>query len=77
VIATGAMPVKPLTPVIDLGNVFSLWYLEDAMAIRKLAERGKVGKMVIIGGGLEMAEALKMWDMDVTVVEIQSHMLQF
>jgi NADPH-dependent 2,4-dienoyl-CoA reductase/sulfur reductase-like enzyme len=71
------MPVKPLTPVIDLGNVFSLWYLEDAMAIRKLAERGKVGKMVIIGGGLEMAEALKMWDMDVTVVEIQSHMLQF
>jgi NADPH-dependent 2,4-dienoyl-CoA reductase/sulfur reductase-like enzyme/rhodanese-related sulfurtransferase len=76
VIATGATPVKPPIPGIELGNVFSMWHLEDAMAIRKLAERGKVEKAVIIGGGLvgmEMAEALKMWDVDVTVVEMQSH----
>lgn len=76
VIATGASPVKPPLPGIQLANIFTLWSMEDAQRIRKMIERGEVEKAVIIGGGLvgmEMAEAFKMWEIDVTVVEMQNH----
>lgn len=74
VIATGASPVKPPIPGIDLGNIHQLWHPYDAQNIRKGLERGQFEKAVIIGAGLvgmEMAEALKLWEVDVTVIEMQ------
>lgn len=75
VIATGAVPVKPPLPGIELANVYQLWHPDDAKAIRSGLERGKFADAVIIGAGLvglEMAEALKIWEVNVTVVEMQN-----
>jgi NADPH-dependent 2,4-dienoyl-CoA reductase/sulfur reductase-like enzyme/rhodanese-related sulfurtransferase len=75
VIATGALPVKPPLPGIELENVFQLWHPDDAKAVRAGLERGKFENAVIIGAGLvglEMAEALKLWEINVTVVEMQN-----
>lgn len=74
VIATGASPVTPPIPGVKLTNIFHLWHPDDAQAVRKLAESGSVKNAVIIGAGLvgmEMAEALRQWDINVTVVEMQ------
>ena len=74
VIGTGASPVRPPLPGIELGNIFTLWHPRDAEAVRKGVQTGKFSKAVIIGAGLvgmEMAEALREWELDVTVVEMQ------
>ncbi|EAX46364.1 FAD-dependent pyridine nucleotide-disulphide oxidoreductase [Thermosinus carboxydivorans Nor1] len=74
VIATGASPVKPPLPGIELANIFQMWHPNDAKAVREGLERGKFSRAVIIGAGLvgiEMAEALKMWEIDVSVVEMK------
>ena len=77
VIATGASPLKPPIPGIDLGNIHQLWHPDDAKAIRQGLEKGKFEKAVIIGAGLvgmEMAEALKLWEVDVTVIEMKDQL---
>lgn len=74
VIATGATPIKPPLPGVDLANIHQLWHPDDAKAVRAGLERGKFENAVIIGAGLvglEMAEALKMWDANVTVIEMK------
>jgi len=74
VIATGAVPVQPDLPGVNLANIHQLWHPDDARAIRAGLEKGRVGSAVIIGAGLvgiEMAEALSMWDVKVTVVEMK------
>lgn len=74
VLATGAQPVRPPLPGVDLPGVFQLWHPDDAAAIRQRLESGQVQHAVIIGAGLigmETAEALRQWDVDVTVVEMQ------
>ena len=74
VIGTGASPVRPPFPGIDLANIYTLWHPRDAEAVRKGVQTGKFTKAVIIGAGLvgmEMAEALREWELDVTVVEMQ------
>lgn len=74
VIATGASPVKPPLPGIELANIHLFWHPDDAKAIRAGLERGKYENAVIIGAGLvgmEMAEAFKNWEINVTVIEMQ------
>lgn len=74
VLGTGASPVRPSLPGIGLGNIYTLWHPHDAEAVRKGLAAGTFKKTVIIGAGLvgmEMAEALKKWKVDVTVVEMQ------
>lgn len=74
VLGTGASPVRPALPGIGLSNIYTLWHPHDAEAVRKGLEAGTFRKTVIIGAGLvglEMAEALKKWNVDVTVVEMQ------
>ena len=74
VIATGASPVRPPLPGVNLGGIFTLWHPNDAVAVRKGLEKGLYKRAVIVGAGLvgmEMVEALKQWDIDVTVVEMQ------
>lgn len=74
VLATGAVPVKPPLPGIELENIYQLWHPDDAKAVRAGLERGKFANAVIIGAGLvglEMAEALKQWEVNVTLIEMK------
>lgn len=60
-IATGATPVRPQVPGLDLDGVFVLDVMEDALAIREYISRYVPRRAVIVGGGyigLELAENL-------------------
>ncbi len=60
-IATGATPVRPQVPGLDLDGVFVLDVMEDALAIREYISRHAPRRAVIVGGGyigLELAENL-------------------
>ena len=74
VLATGTTPRKLNLPGEDLGNVFTVANLHDAMAIKEKVTKGLIEKAVVVGGGfigLEMAEALAdMWEIDTSVVEV-------
>lgn len=75
ILATGARPVKPPIPGLDLEGVYFLRLVEDGMAIREraraLVAQGRRHAVIIGGGyvGLEMAEALTATGMEVAIVE--------
>jgi NADPH-dependent 2,4-dienoyl-CoA reductase/sulfur reductase-like enzyme len=74
VIATGASPLKPQLPGIELANIYHLWHPDDAKAIRRGLEEKQFKNAVIIGTGLigmEMAESLVRWNLKVTAVEMK------
>ncbi len=78
VIATGAVPIKPPLPGIDLKHVFEVRTLTDGVEIKKFinehsydAKKG-AKKAVLVGGGyigMEMCESLRKRGLDVTVIE--------
>jgi len=75
VIATGAKPIKPDLPGINLSNIFQLGHPNDAKEIREGLDEGKFKNAVIIGAGLvglEVAEALHKRGLNVTVVEMKN-----
>lgn len=77
VLATGAVPVRPELPGIDLEGVHVLRLVEDAAAIQETIQKG-AEEAVIIGGsyiGLELAEALVAAGLKVRVVEQQDVLL--
>ena len=74
VIGTGAFPVKPPLPGIELANIRQLWHPDDAQAVRQGLEDQQFKNAVIIGAGLvgmEMAEALAKWNLNITVIEMK------
>ncbi|SMD13240.1 FAD-dependent oxidoreductase [Sporomusa malonica] len=74
VIATGASPVRPPLPGIELGGIHQFWHPDDAVAVRSGIDAGRIKSAVVIGAGLvgmEMAEAFKTRGVDVTVIEMQ------
>jgi NADPH-dependent 2,4-dienoyl-CoA reductase/sulfur reductase-like enzyme/rhodanese-related sulfurtransferase len=76
VIATGAYPIKPDLPGAQLTNIFQFWHPHEAKRIRQGLERGSFSNVVIIGAGLvgmEMASALTVWGVNITVIERQEH----
>lgn len=78
VLATGAVPIKPGLPGVDLGNIHQFWHPRDAEAVREGLAQGRYKRVVIIGAGLvglEMAEAVKQWDAEVTMVEMRDQIL--
>lgn len=78
VFATGASPFIPPIEGVNLRGVFSLRKVEDAIAIRKLVDSGKVKNAVVIGGGfigLETAENLSEQGVDITLIELAPHIL--
>ncbi len=69
-IATGATAVRADIEGIDLPGVYELRTLDDAAALRALAD-GPAGEAVVVGGGyigLEVAEAFSVQGWSVTVV---------
>ena len=58
---------------IDLNQIYTLWSVEDALAIKDFLSRGKVKKVTIVGAGLigvEMIDAFDRWETEVTVIEM-------
>ena len=76
-IATGAKPIRPEIPGRELDGVHELRTLDDAVELRRIADRG-AGNAVIVGGGyigLETAEAFHAQGWNVTVVTSGSSVL--
>jgi NADPH-dependent 2,4-dienoyl-CoA reductase/sulfur reductase-like enzyme len=72
VIATGAVPIRPTLPGIDARGIYGLAILEDGIRVRQAVEQDQPANAVIVGGGyigLEMAEALVMRGLNVSLVE--------
>lgn len=72
-IATGASPAAVELPGLDLGGVFNLDVMEDAIAMRAFIERYAPKRAVVVGGGyvgLEMAENLSRLGLQVRLVEL-------
>jgi NADPH-dependent 2,4-dienoyl-CoA reductase/sulfur reductase-like enzyme len=71
-LATGASPVPPPIPGLDLAGVFHLDVMEDGLAIRGYIQKYQPRRAVIIGGGyigLEMAENLQRLGLVVALVQ--------
>jgi NADPH-dependent 2,4-dienoyl-CoA reductase/sulfur reductase-like enzyme len=78
-IATGARPLRPDIPGIDLPRVMGVQTLDDAHAILARAELTDCKHVTVVGGGyigLEMAEAFVRWGAEVTLVEATSQVMR-
>lgn len=76
-IATGAEPVRPPIPGVDLAHVFTLRSFANARAIAAAAKRAKTA--VVLGSGfigLETAAALRARGVDVHVVSLEARPLE-
>ena len=77
ILATGAAPVRPSIPGIDLPGVFTLRTLQDTDRIKERVDRG-VKQAVLLGGGfisLELAENFVRRGISTTVVERNEQIL--
>lgn len=73
VIATGASPIVPNLPGVDLANVFTLKSIADGKAIRETLANSDIQDVLIVGSGfigLEMAEACVRLGKRVRVLEM-------
>ena len=73
VLATGAVPVRPPIPGIDLSGIFSLRTIPDSRQIREQIAERKAKRAVVVGGGflgLETAENLVKRGISVTIVDM-------
>jgi NADPH-dependent 2,4-dienoyl-CoA reductase/sulfur reductase-like enzyme len=71
-IATGASPIKPDIPGIDLPGVMTLKSLEDGRAIKQYMKEMHVRRVVIVGMGyiaLEMCEAFSGLNLQVSMLK--------
>ncbi|MFW5994445.1 MAG: FAD-dependent oxidoreductase, partial [Halanaerobiaceae bacterium] len=78
IIATGAEPIMPPIPGIELENIVPLRTVNHADRHRRLATNSGINKVTIVGAGLigmEMSEAYIELGLDVTVVEKQEYIL--
>ncbi|WP_018657796.1 FAD-dependent oxidoreductase [Actinomadura flavalba] len=72
VVATGAVPIRPELPGADAAGVHGVQVLADGIRLRRALEDGEPARAVVVGGGyigLEMAEALVVRGLDVTLVD--------
>ena len=77
-IATGASPIVPDIPGVDLPGVLALKSLEQGRQIKQFIHDRKVKSAVIIGMGyiaLEMCEALRVNNIDVSMVKPRANFI--
>jgi NADPH-dependent 2,4-dienoyl-CoA reductase/sulfur reductase-like enzyme/rhodanese-related sulfurtransferase len=80
ILTTGATPVIPRLPGMELDGIDSLQSMEDAVKLKDLVVGKKARKAVIIGGGLigiETCEAMELAGIEITVVEMLDQILPF
>ena len=73
VIATGADPICPPLPGMDLEGVYKMRTPDDAIALRERIEQGDVKRAVVVGAGfigLEVAENLASKGIRVSVIDM-------
>ncbi|TDC52673.1 flavoprotein oxidoreductase [Actinomadura sp. KC345] len=78
-VATGAVPVRPPLPGADAKGVHGVQTLDDGIAIRRALEQGRPRRAVVVGGGyigLEMAEAMVMRGLEVSLVDLADQPMQ-
>lgn len=78
VLTTGARPVVPNIPGMDLAGVYTLRDPDDADKIKAAAESGGVKRAVIVGGGMigvEMAENLTNLGVRASIIDMAPHIL--
>lgn len=78
VLAMGTRPFVPPIPGIELKGVTKMYHPDDAQAVKEAAERGEIKHAVIVGAGLigiEMAEAFRVRNIEVTVVEMLDQLM--
>ncbi|HLX40849.1 MAG TPA: FAD-dependent oxidoreductase, partial [Ktedonobacteraceae bacterium] len=79
IIATGASPIRPFIEGLDLSGVYLLHSMEDSFAVHEYLSKHTPRTAIIVGGGyigLEMADALTLRGIAVTVVEHGSSVLK-
>jgi NADPH-dependent 2,4-dienoyl-CoA reductase/sulfur reductase-like enzyme len=72
VVATGAVPIRPPVEGIDAPGVYGVQTLDDGEAVLRSLDRDEVRRAVVVGGGyigVEMAEAMLLHGLDVTLVD--------
>ncbi|MFH2056966.1 MAG: FAD-dependent oxidoreductase [bacterium] len=81
VLATGANPTTPPFPVAASEKISTFTRPEQAIAFRKAAQTGQVGKVVIIGGGFigcELVEAAAgLWGIETVLIEREPRLLPY
>jgi NADPH-dependent 2,4-dienoyl-CoA reductase/sulfur reductase-like enzyme/rhodanese-related sulfurtransferase len=80
VVATGAIPLCPGVPGVDLDGIMSLHTLDEADALRAVRDSKTASKAVVVGGGLigfEVCEALHLAGIETTVIEKTPNILPF
>ena len=78
IIATGAKPIVPPLPGVNLSKIYTIKTIEDASSIKDYIGRKQTKKAIIIGAGLiglEMAESLVSQGLEVTIVEMMNQVL--
>lgn len=78
VLSTGAAPVRPPLPGVDLPGVFTLRDLDDTDRIHKWIDHRKPRRAVIVGAGyigLEMTENLARRGVAVTLLELADQVM--
>lgn len=80
IVATGATPVCPAAPGVELEGVHTLHSMADADALRAARDQKSASKAIVVGGGLigfEVCEALRLAGIDTTVIEKTHQILPF
>jgi NADPH-dependent 2,4-dienoyl-CoA reductase/sulfur reductase-like enzyme/rhodanese-related sulfurtransferase len=73
ILATGGRPIEPPIAGLSLGNVWYMRHPNDAESMVQSIETERLRQAVVIGAGyigVEMAEALRLRGLNVTLVEI-------
>ncbi len=78
VLAPGSEPIRPRLPGIDIPGIFTIWTIPDTRDIIRWIKSKAARRAVVVGGGfigLEMTENLKQLGIEVTVVDMQAHVM--
>ncbi len=78
VLSPGSEPLRPRLPGIESPGIFTIWTIPDTRDIIRWIKRKAARRAVVVGGGfigLEMTENLQRLGMQVTIVEMQEHVM--
>ena len=77
-LSPGASAIRPDLPGADLPGIFTLRTIPDSRKIRDWLRKRSTSRAVIVGGGfigLEMAENLETWGLQVTIMEMANQLM--